>query len=63
MLSGVADRLRWLAGQRGTEPHVRAELDATLSRIDELIHEVWTRALCGAADAGDPLEAPTDRTG
>ena len=44
LLAGVADRLR-SEHQRTSDHALRAELEHTLGRIDELIGDVWSRAV------------------
>ena len=50
LLAGVADRLR-SEHDRAADDALRAELQHTLGRIDDVIGDVWSRAV---ADPGLP---------
>lgn len=45
LLSGVADRLR-SSYESTRDPELRHELQLSLSRLEALIQDVWTRAVC-----------------
>lgn len=54
LLSGVADRLRW-SYESTQDPELRHELEHSLTRLEELIQDVWMRAVC-EPDAEAPSE-------